>query len=150
MIADLKYAVRMLLKAPGFTIIAVLTLALGIGANSAIFSVVNTVLLQPLPFPNPDQLVVIWGASAQSADAQETDSFPDFYDYREQSRSFSAMAGYTGAGTVLGRAGEAQELDGVAVAGDFFAVDLFAVVFLAVATRASWSVRVRQTSALSS
>jgi putative ABC transport system permease protein len=122
MISDFKYALRMLLKAPGFTVIAVLTLALGIGANSAIFSVVETVLLRPLPFPNSDQLVVIWGASARDANAQETDSFPDFYDYREQSRSFSAMGGYTGAGTVLTGAGEAQELDGVAVAGDFFDV----------------------------
>lgn len=122
MITDLKYALRMLIKAPGFTIIAVLTLALGIGANSAIFSVVNTVLLRPLPFPSPDQIVTSWGTTAREPEARMTESFPDFYDYREQSKSFTAMAAYAGAGTVLTSAGEAQELEGVAVAGDIFGV----------------------------
>ncbi|MFN2507502.1 MAG: ABC transporter permease [Chthoniobacterales bacterium] len=122
MITDLKYALRMLLKAPGFTVIAVLTLALGIGANSAIFSVVDTVLLRPLAFPNPDQLVMIWGTDAKESNSKETDSFPDFYDYREQSKSFSAMAAYSGAGTVLTGTGEAQELRGVAANGDIFEV----------------------------
>ncbi len=122
MITDLKYAFRVLIKAPGFTIIAVLTLALGIGANSAIFSVVDTVLLRPLPFKNPEQLVMIWGTSAKEPNSKETDSFPDFYDYREQSQSFTAMAAYTGASTVLIGAGEAQELKGVAVTGDIFGV----------------------------
>ena len=122
MITDLKYALRMLLKAPGFTVIAVLTLALGIGANSAIFSVVDTVLLRPLPFPNPDQLVMIWGNSKSEPEGRYTQSFPDFFDFRDQSRSFTAMAAYTGAGTVLTGTGEAQELGGVAVAGDIFTV----------------------------
>jgi putative ABC transport system permease protein len=122
MIADLKFALRQLVKSPTFTIIAALTLALGIGANSAIFSVVDMVLLRPLPFPNSEQLVMIWGTSARDPNAQETDSFPDFYDYREQSQSFSAMAAYSRAGTVLSGVGDAQELKGVAVNGDFFAV----------------------------
>ncbi len=120
MITDLKYAFRQLLKSPGFTLIAVLTLALGIGANSAIFSVVDTVLLRPLSFPQPNELVAIWNSDAKQPNAHETDSFPDFYDYRAQSRSFSAMAGYSGAGTVLSGVGEAQELSGIAVSGDFF------------------------------
>ncbi|HMJ06622.1 MAG TPA: ABC transporter permease [Chthoniobacterales bacterium] len=122
MITDLKYAWRMLLKTPGFTIIAVLTLALGIGANSAIFSVVETVLLRPLSFPQPNQLVMIWGNTTSEPNLRETDSFPDFFDYRTQSQSFAAMAAYSGAGTVLTGAGEAQELEGVAVGGDFFDV----------------------------
>jgi len=117
---DLRFALRQPFQNPTFTIIATLTLALGIGANSAIFSVVDAVLLRPLPYPNPEQLVMIWGASARGANADQTDSFPDFYDYREKSQSFSAMAAYSGAGTVLSRVGEAQELRGVAVNGDFF------------------------------
>ncbi|HEV3410750.1 MAG TPA: ABC transporter permease [Chthoniobacterales bacterium] len=122
MIADLKYALRMLLKTPAFTLIAVVTLALGIGANSAIFSVVDTVLLRPLPFPNADRIVAIWGNSKSEPDGRYTDSFPDFFDYRAQSQSFSHMAAYSGAGTVLGTGASAQELDGVAVDGDFFDV----------------------------
>ncbi len=115
MIADFKYAIRMLLKAPGFTVIAVLTLALGIGANSAIFSVVDTVLL-------PEQLVMIWGNSASEPKAKFTNSFPNFADFRDGSQSFTAMAAYTGAGTVLTGAGDAQELEGVAATGEIFDV----------------------------
>ncbi len=121
MLADFKYALRMLLKSPGFTLVAVLTLALGIGVNSAIFSVVDTVLLRPLSFPQSDQLVMLWGTHANQPNSQETGSFPDFYDLRAQSRSFRALAAYSGAGTVLNGVGEAQELSGVAVVGDFFA-----------------------------
>jgi putative ABC transport system permease protein len=120
MFADLRYALRLLIKAPGFAIIAVMTLALGIGANSAIFSVVDTVLLRPLAFPDSDQLVMIWGKSSKDVNARETCSFPDLFDFRAQTKSFSAMAAYSGAGAVLSGTGEAQELTGVAVDGDFF------------------------------
>ncbi|MGI9089440.1 MAG: ABC transporter permease [Chthoniobacterales bacterium] len=122
MLADFKFAFRVLLKAPGFTIIAVLTLALGIGANSAIFSVVDTVLLRPLSFPKSEQMVMIWGTAADDPNARETASFPDFYDLRAQNRSFSAMAGFSGAGTVVGDAGNAQEVEGLAASGDIFEV----------------------------
>ncbi len=122
MITDLRYAFRMLLKSPGFSLVAILTLALGIGVNSAIFSVVDTVLLRPLAFPHPEQLVMIWGNDVSEPNSQETDSFADFYDYRAQSKSFSGMAAYSGAGAVLNGVGEAQELTGVAVNGDFFTV----------------------------
>ena len=121
MITDLKYALRMLLKTPAFTLVAVITLALGIGANSAIFSVIDTVLLRPLSFPKPEQIVMIWNNNLKSEpDGRYTSSFPNFHDYREQSRSFAAMAAYTGAGSVLTGAGEAMELSGVATDGDFF------------------------------
>jgi putative ABC transport system permease protein len=117
---EFRYALRQLIKTPGFTLVAVLTLALGIGANSAIFSVVDAVLLRPLPFPHPEQLVMIWGTSARDGTARETGSFPDLYDFRAQSRSFSAIAAYSSAGSILNGPGDAQELTGVAVNGDFF------------------------------
>jgi putative ABC transport system permease protein len=117
---ELRYAVRMLLKSPTFSIIAIATLTLGIGANSAIFSVVETVLLRPLPFPASEQLVMIWGASARDANARQTESLPDMFDFRAQNRSFNAIAAYAGVWTVLTDPGDGQELDGVAVDGDFF------------------------------
>jgi putative ABC transport system permease protein len=119
---DLRSAFRQLRKSPGFTLIAVLTLALGIGANSAIFSVVDTVLLQPLPFQNPGQLVMLWGNSSTAPNDRQTDSFPDFADYKDQSRSFTALAAFTSAGTVLNGVGDAQELSGVATTAELFDV----------------------------
>ena len=93
---DLRYAVRQLWKSPGFTLIAILTLALGIGANTAIFSVVNAVLLKPLPFPQPQQLVA-WG-SIENRPLGETGfgsvSYPDFFDFRAQNKSFKNLAVY--------------------------------------------------------
>src|SRR5205085_6274862 len=122
MIADLKYAFRTLLKTPGFSIIAIATLALGIGANSAIFSVVDTVLLRALPYPHPEGLVNIWGTTARGANTRQVESLPDMYDFRARSRSFSAVAAYAGAWTVVTGVSDAQEIDGVNVDGDFFEV----------------------------
>src|SRR4051812_10107748 len=101
MMSDLRQAFRLLLKSPGFTLIAVLTLTLGIGANSAIFSVIDTVLLRPLPFPKPNELAMVWGRVGQ-AGARESSSFPDYIDFRDQVRSFTSLAAYTEATTVLG------------------------------------------------
>jgi putative ABC transport system permease protein len=92
MIRDLRYALRTLIKSPGFTIVAVLTLALGIAANTAIFSAVDAVLLHPLPFPHPEQLVDITKTMAMFELFQSNSSALDFQDYRAQSRSFSDMA----------------------------------------------------------
>jgi hypothetical protein len=92
MLTDLKYAVRMLLKAPVFAVIAIVTLALGIGANSAIFSVVNAVLLRPLPFTKPDQLVYIEGMDLRDGSKGGSVSPPDFLDYREQNHVFERLA----------------------------------------------------------
>src|SRR5262245_53319153 len=83
---DLRYGARMLLRQPVFTLIAVLTLGLGIGANTAIFSLVNAVLLRPLPFAEPERLVWTWGEF--SGGNRASTSSPDFLDYRAQSRSF--------------------------------------------------------------
>jgi putative ABC transport system permease protein len=114
----------MLAKAPTFAIIAVLTLALGIGANSAIFSVVDTVLLRPLPFKDPDQIVMAWGRYANDGGQVRGNvhSFPDYVDLRDQSQSFSGMAAYTRTAGTLAQADDAQEIEGVAVTPEIFDV----------------------------
>ncbi len=118
---DLRYAFRMLLKSPGFSFIAIITLALGIGANSAIFSVIDTVLLKPLPFPQPNELVMLWSAPNKGAD-RESHSFPDYVDFREQAKSLAALALYTRAGAVLNSGSDGHELNGLAATSDIFQV----------------------------
>ena len=89
---DLRYALRQLRKSPGFATVAILTLALGIGANAAIFSVIQGVLLRPLPFHDPDHLFAVWAASPEDKAIKTGASGPDFQDYKEQSRSFENLA----------------------------------------------------------
>ena len=95
LIRDLRFAARMLLRNPGFSIVAVLTLALGIGANTAIFSVINAVLLRPLPFPRSERLVLLWATDAESGRTEDVTSYPNFSDWRARSRSFERMAAFT-------------------------------------------------------
>ena len=83
---DLKLAFRQLRKSPGFTLIAVLTLAFGIGANTAIFSVVHHILIEPFPFPNSERLYAVWARSDASGTSRVAASGPDFLDYREQNQ----------------------------------------------------------------
>lgn len=119
---DLKYALRMLVKSPGFTIIAVLTLALGIGANSAIFSVVDAVLLRPMPFEKPNEIVMLWGRSVREKAEHQSDSYPNYVDFRDRSQSLDSLAAYTRAGAVLQGANESELLEGLAVTSDLFRV----------------------------
>ena len=120
---DLRYAIRMLAKRPVFTIIAVVTLALGIGANTAIFSVVNAVLLKPLPFPHPDQLVAIGSVNSTEASKDlKSVSFADFRDFRENTKSFQSLAVHRTTRLALTGMGEAQSLQGREVSGEFFDV----------------------------
>ena len=119
MLTDCRYALRMLAKAPAFTAIAILTLALGIGANSAIFSVIDTVLLRPLPFAKPNQLTAVWSKVTAESD-KETGSFPDYADIRDQSQTLDALFAYTRASTVLGTGNESSALQGLAVTSDIF------------------------------
>ncbi len=119
MLTDFRYALRMLAKAPGFTAIAILTLALGIGANSAIFSVIDTVLLRPLPFSKPNQLIAVLSKVTAESD-KETGSFPDYADIRDQSQTLDALFAYTRASTVLGTGNESSALQGLAVTSDIF------------------------------
>jgi putative ABC transport system permease protein len=106
---DLRYGARMLLKQPGFTLLAVLTLALGIGANTAMFSVVNAVLLRPLPFPEPERLVTLAGRSTNNFAA------PDFRDLATQNRSFAALGAYTNATFNLAGGSEPERVNGARV-----------------------------------
>src|SRR5579863_2965431 len=117
---DLRYAVRMLLRSPGFTIVAVLTLALGIGGNTAIFSIVNGVLLNPLPFPHAEQLVGVHESKPNFEGGSI--SFPNFLDWRKDNHSFSAMGLARGFSFSLTGRGEAEQVNAEFLSSGFFAV----------------------------
>src|SRR5918993_2700875 len=97
MMSDFKYAIRTLVKSPGFTAIALLTMALGIGANAAIFSVVNAVLWRPLPYPHPERLMMVWIDNPRQGFDKDVAPYPTFTDWRNQSRRFEHLAAYSGA-----------------------------------------------------
>jgi putative ABC transport system permease protein len=119
---DLRYALRSLTRNPTFSAVAVFTLALGIGANTTIFTVVNGVLLKPLPYPDPDRLLMLW--ERQLSDGTLGTVAPaNFFDWREQSRSFSQMAAIDPyPDFILNGAGEPQRLAGAAVSSGFFSL----------------------------
>ena len=117
---DLRYGIRMMAKNPAFTAVAVITLALGIGANSAIFSVVNGVLLQPLPYKDPGRLVAV-GESTPQFEMMSL-SFPNLVDWKEQNRSFEGLAAFNWEDDNLTGIGEPEHLPGKRVTADFFSV----------------------------
>lgn len=117
---DLRYAVRTLLKQPGFAAAAILTLAVGIGACTAIFSVVHAVVFRPLPYPQPERLVMLW--ETEQSGAQSNVGYPTFADWRAQSRSFEAMSAMAYWSPTLSGAGDPQALSGASVTADFFRV----------------------------
>jgi predicted permease len=117
---DLHYGVRMLVKNPSFTIVAVLALALGIGANSAIFSVVNTVLLRPLPYKNPGRLVMLWEEATHLGFPKNTPSPANFIDWRAQNTVFEAMAAMVERSFNLTGVGEPERFDGRRVSANLF------------------------------
>jgi putative ABC transport system permease protein len=119
---DLKLAFRQLRKSPGFTLVAVLTLALGIGANTAIFSVVQNILFQPLPYANSARLYAIWASSESTGQRQIAASGPDYLDYRDQNRSFAHIAEYVPRFTFTWTGeGEPKLVTCTGVSEDFFA-----------------------------
>ena len=125
MMTDIRYGLRQLFKHPAFTLVAVLTLALGIGANTAIFSVVNAVLLKPLPFPAPDELIAV-GMTDTRQKATQTQlnslSYPDFFDFRDQNRTLASSAVYRDRSFALTNEAGATSLRGVKTSAEFFDV----------------------------
>jgi putative ABC transport system permease protein len=122
LIQDLRYALRMLRKSPGFTAVGVLTLALGIGANTAIFSIVDAVLLRAFPYPNAGQLVLVFNVPLKQLDALSALSYRDFQECREQNRVFSEMAGNAFHDLTLTGAGEPSVVNTADVTPEIFAL----------------------------
>lgn len=125
MLTDIRYALRMLLKSPAFTAVAVITLALGIGSNTAIFSVVNALLLKPLPFPNSQQLLAVGMTDPRQKSALtelNSLSYPDFFDYRDENRTLANLAVYREQGFAVAEAEGASVQRGVMVSAEFFDV----------------------------
>jgi putative ABC transport system permease protein len=117
---DLRFGLRMLLKNPGFTVVAVVALALGIGANSAIFSVVNTVLLRPLPYQDPDRLVMVWEDRTKGGFPRDTPTAGNFADWRDQNQVFEGMAAIASSSFNLTGTGEPERIDGKRVSASLF------------------------------
>src|SRR5829696_8715545 len=121
-IKDIRFGLRSLLKRPAFTAIAVITLALGIGANSAIFSVVNAVLLRPLPFKEPDRMMVMWERRANSGRANLPLSGHEYAAFKERAASFEALALVQPNGFNLTGRGDPVMVDVGEVSTDYFSV----------------------------
>jgi len=119
---DLRYASRILWKNPGFTAVAVVALALGIGANTAIFSVVNTVLLRPLPYKDPEQLVMVWEDASRHGYPRDTPTAANYIDWRDQNSVFSGMAAISDNNFNLTGIGDPERLKGRSVSANLFPV----------------------------
>ena len=119
---DLRYGLRMLAKNPGFTIVAVIALALGIGANSAIFSVVNTVLLRPLPYKNPEQLVMVWEENSKQGFPKDTPAAANYVDWRDQNHVFASIAAIADISFNLTGIGDPERIDGLRVSTSLFSL----------------------------
>lgn len=122
LLRDVRFGIRSLLKRPGITAIAIITLALGIGANTAIFSFVNGILLRPLPYPEPDRLALLHETAFKRGITQMSISFPNFLDWRERNHVFEDIATYQGANFSLTGAGEPEQLRGARVSHGLFEI----------------------------
>src|SRR6266853_6900068 len=127
LIQDVRYGLRNLTRNPGFVLVAMLTLALGIGANTTIFSVSNNTLLKPLQFPDPDRLVLVFETFGKGPDNWNIVSAPNFWDFERQSHSFESMAIFDSAGrgynlSASGDKQEAEQVSGLRVSAGFFSV----------------------------
>ena len=117
---DLRYGLRTLAKSPRFSVTAVITLAVGIAANVAIFTFVDATLIRPLPYKDAQQLVEIYDTREQTVSSQFESSYPDYLDWKQQNQVFASLAGYNSAGTVLRGEGMPLILPSAIVSDDFF------------------------------
>ena len=129
MLGDFRYAVRSLRASPGFTLVALLTLALGIGASTAIFSVVNAALLKPFPFPDPDRLAMVWEQTIPKTDSANSRRISccrnnpiNFLEWRSRNQSFERMAAFMQAPVNLAGDGDPEQVLGLVVTDGFFEV----------------------------
>lgn len=122
LVADIKFAVRTLRRSPTFTSVAVFTLTLGIGANTAIFSIVNAVLFRPLPYVKPDRLVNVWETKRGDVSARSSASYPDLLDWRREQSLFAAVEGYDEANLTVSDADGGAMVRGARVTSGFFAM----------------------------
>src|SRR5215210_4555872 len=118
---DIRYGIRTLFKRPGFTAIAVITLALGIGPTTAIFSLINGVLLDPLPYKEPDKLVMVWRNNPQQGWREFPLSVPNFIDYRDRNQAFECVAAFTTERFSLTGDAEPEVILGSRASSDLFA-----------------------------
>ena len=118
--SDIQYALRNIAKRPLFYSLAILTLALGIGANAAIYTVVNGVLLQPLPYPHPERLVMVWTHNPRQGFDKDVGTYPNFEDWRRASQAFERMSAYFGASVTLTGNGDPAQIRGARVTSEFF------------------------------
>src|SRR5258706_13574160 len=121
LIQDIRFGLRNLLKQPAFTLIAVITLALGIGGSTAIFTVVNAALLRGLPYKSPERLYHFWESRPQKEFPQREFSYPDYQDY-QQTQVCEGLAAYTGGGAIMGGRGEPERIAAPAASANFFSV----------------------------
>ena len=120
LVKDLRFAVRSFIKRPGFLVIAVATLALGIGATTAMFTVVNSLLLRPLQFPEPERIVLLYGINPRQGITRSNMSIPDVLDWQKQSQSFEQIAAFFSGGLFLGVGDETERVRGTGVSQEFF------------------------------
>src|SRR5215217_4653317 len=120
-IKDIRFALRGLLKHPAFMAIAIVTLALGIGGSTSIFTVVDAALLRGLPYKSPDRLYHLWEQTPQQAYPKREFSYPDYQDY-QQNNAFEGLAGYTGGGVILSGIGDTENINAPRVTANFFNV----------------------------
>ena len=121
LLQDLRYALRQLLKSPGFALTTILTLALGIGANTAIFSLFNALVLRPLPVTDPARIVNVY-RTVESEARYGVFSYPEYVDYRDHNTVFSGLAAFTGTRVTLTGSGADQTLQALLVSGNYFSV----------------------------